>query len=184
MRVKVFIAAIVSVVSMITIGAQSQKAPSGSVEISFSYKKKFGFASNQFAVWIEDAKGKYVRSLYATSFTADGGYKRRPNSLPLWVKQSNLAGLSKDQIDAISGATPRAGMLTYRWDGTDAKGAAVTAGEYRLILEATLRNENAVIYSVPVKLGASGEVKPEPKYLGNSTDDRNMISDVVVKCSK
>ena len=184
MKATTLIAIIVSFVCSASLAVHSQKAAAGSVEISFSYKKKFGFASNQFAVWIEDAKGKHVRSLYATSFTADGGYKRRPNSLPLWVKQSNLAGMSKDQIDAISGATPRAGMLTYRWDGIDAKGAVVAAGEYRLILEATLRNENAVIYSVPVKLGASGEVKPEPKYLGNSTDDRNMISDVVVKFGK
>lgn len=184
MRTAVFSAVIISLVCAVSLNVFSQKAAAGSASISFSYKKKSGFASNQFAVWVEDAKGKYVKTLFATDFTADGGWKKRPNSLPLWVKQSGLAEMNKARIDAISGATPRQGALAYHWDGTDDSGAAVSAGKYVIFLEATLRNDNGVIYSAAVKLGSFGEVKPEPKYSGDKESDRDMISDVVVKYGK
>jgi len=36
------------------------------VEVSFTFARQSGAASNQFAVWVEDAQGRYVRTLYAT----------------------------------------------------------------------------------------------------------------------
>jgi hypothetical protein len=166
------------------VSAQSQPAVA---ELSFSYTRQSGSASNQFAVWIEDVRGNYVKTLYATRFTATGGWERRPQSIPQWVKQSGLAKLSKPRIDAFTGPTPKPGKLTYRWDGTDQTGAAVGAGEYRLFLEASLRNENRVVYSAVVPVGGSingarrnAEVKAE--YFGNAngvgTAERGMIDGV------
>ena len=54
------------------------------VVISFNYQKQFGFASNQFAVWIEDINGNHVKTLYATFYTAKGGYLDRAESLRMW----------------------------------------------------------------------------------------------------
>jgi hypothetical protein len=160
--------------------AQSASGP-GTVEISFTYTRQGGFGSNQFALWITDARGGYIKTLYATRFTASGGYAKRPQSIPDWVKQSGLAGLSKAQADAVSGATPRTGGLSYRWDGTNQAGAAVPPGEYRVFLEASLRNENRVLYSAPVQPGASsGPVELRPQYFGNDTKVRAMISNVKV----
>jgi hypothetical protein len=153
----------------------------GSVEISFTYTRQGGFGSNQFAVWITDAQGNYVKTLYATRFTASGGYAKRPQAIPDWVKQSGLAGMSKAQVDAFTGATPRTSQLSYRWDGTDQAGTALPPGEYRVHLEASLRNENRVRYSAPVQLGASsGPVELQPQYFGNDTKVRAMISGVSV----
>ena len=150
------------------------------VEVRFTYTKQGGFASNQFAVWIEDAHGRYVKTLYATRFTADGGWQRRELSLPLWVKQSNLAGMNKTQIDALTGPTPKNGSLRYVWDGTDSAGRSVSAGEYRVFVEATLRNENAVLYTATVKLGEHGKVTAQARYSGLSTAERGMIGQVTV----
>jgi hypothetical protein len=160
--------------------AQSDSG-AGTVEISFTYTRQGGFGSNQFALWITDAQGNYVKTLYATRFTASGGYAKRPQSIPDWVKLSGLAGMSKDQADAFTGATPRTGVLSYRWDGTNQAGEAVPPGEYQVFLEASLRNENRVLYSATVHLGASsGPVELQPRYFGNDTKARAMISGVKV----
>jgi hypothetical protein len=151
------------------------------VEISFDYTHQGGFGSNQFALWIENAQGQYVKTLYATRFTASGGYAKRPQSIPDWVRQSGLADMSKNQVDALTGATPRTGALSYRWDGTDQAGTALPPGEYRVFLEASLRNEYRVLYSAPVQLGASsGPVEIQPRYFGNERRERAMISNVRV----
>jgi hypothetical protein len=155
---------------------------SGTVEISFTYTRQGGVGSNQFALWITDAQGNHVKTLYATRFTASGGYAKRPQSIPDWVKQSGLANMSKAQVDAFTAATPRGtSALRYRWDGTNQAGEAVPPGEYRVLLEASLRLENRVLYSATVQLGASsGPVEVQPRYFGDDTKVRAMISDVKV----
>ncbi|MDR2702218.1 MAG: DUF2271 domain-containing protein [Spirochaetaceae bacterium] len=156
-------------------------AQTNKVEVNFTYTKQSGFASNQFAVWIEDAQGRHIKTLYATKFTAAGGWQKREFSLPLWVKQSNLAGMKKPQVDAITGSTPKSGDQRYVWDGTDSTGKAVPAGEYRVIVEGSLRNENSVIYTAVVKLGGEkGKVTAQARYTGTSTAERGMIGPVTV----
>ena len=160
-------------------GAAAQQA---AAELSFSFSKQSGFASNQFAVWIEDAQGVHIKTLYATRFTANGGWKRRPNSIPLWVKQSSLSSMNKAQVDALTGATPKNGSLTYRWDGDDSRGAALPAGNYVFILEGTLRNDNQVIYRAPIRIGqgpAAAEVSVE--YIGKPGSESAMIGNVTAR---
>jgi hypothetical protein len=156
-------------------------AQTSRVEVSFTYTKQSGFASNQFAVWIEDTQGRYIKTLYATRFTAAGGWQKREYSLPLWVKQSNLEGMNKTQVDALTGATPKSGNLRYVWDGTDAMGRSLPAGEYRVLMEAALRNENYVLYTAVVKLGERGQVTAQARYFGSSTKERGMIGPVTVR---
>jgi len=162
-------------------GAQD-KSPQAAAELTFSYTRLSGTASNQFAVWVEDSQGQFIKTLYATKYTANGGWKHREASIPVWVKKSGLANLTNAQIDAITGATPKTGMLTYTWDGTDSSGKAVPTGNYVLFLEGTLRWENQVLYRAPISLGKeamSWEVSVE--YKGDAGADRNMIGDVKVK---
>ena len=159
---------------------QSSTAGAYKVEVSFTYTKQSGSGSNQFAVWIEDAQGRFIKTLYATRFTAAGGWQRRPLSIAQWVKRSNLAGMNKTQVDAITGPTPQSGNLRYVWDGTDSAGRAVSAGEYRVLVEATLRNENHVIYTAAVKLGEKGQTTAQAQYFGSDTAERGMIGPVTV----
>ena len=63
-------------------------------------------ASSQYAIWIEDAAGRLVRTLYATSSTAKGGYEYRKDALPLWVSKAKPQTIPSAQVDAITGATP------------------------------------------------------------------------------
>ena len=152
-----------------------------SVEISFDYTRLRGVASNQFAIWIEDAQGQYVKTLYATRWTARGGWSRRPTSIPVWVNKSGLSELTRVQVDAMSGVTPRSSPLVFTWDGTDSRGLRVPPGDYVIYLEGTLRWENQVLFSAPIRLG-QGPSTPEVKtvYTGEAGDDRAMIRNVRV----
>ena len=130
---------------------------SGKLTVTFDYEKQSGHGSNQFAAWIEDADGKLIKTLYATKFTAGGGYKNRPDSIPVWVEKSGLASLQKSDVDAITGATPKAGNLSYDWDCKDADGNPVFPGQYAFMLEGTLRGKNQVLYTGEIEIGDSPE---------------------------
>ena len=160
------------------VAAQQQAA----AELSFTYTKQSGSGSNQFAVWIEDSQGVHVKTLYATRYTANGGWKRRATSIPQWVKRSGLSGMTRSQIDAFSRATPKAGNLTYRWDGTDNRGTALPPGEYTIYLEGTLRGESQVLYRAPIQIGRGpGPAEVVVEYIGTATAERAMISAVTAK---
>ena len=164
---------------------KGEKAAAGispKVEISFVYQRQTGMGSNQFAVWIEDSSGRYIKTLYATRFTANGGWQKRPQSLPGWVKASQALNIPSGEIDAITGATPSSGNLTYVWDCKDKAGNMVSAGEYRYFVEATLRMDNRVIYSGMIKTGSQAqESQAASEFFGESQQERGMITNVAAK---
>ena len=150
------------------------------LEVSFDFVRQRGFASNQFAVWIEDAEGRYVRTLYATRWTAAGGWQRRETSIPQWVSRSGLAGRDRAHVDALAGPTPQSGTLTYLWDGKDYDGRAVPAGEFRVFVEGTLRWENQVLYTAIVRLDEAGRVNAAREFFGDGDLERDMVGPVTV----
>ena len=119
----------------------------GEVVISFDFVKQSGSASNQYAVWVEDMEGNYIKTLYASRWTATGGYKTRPESLSLWSSRALLALMPKEEVDAVSGATPKTGKQSYTWDLTNTNGEPVPAGEYMFLVEGTMRWKNFLIFS-------------------------------------
>ena len=178
-----FITVFCFVLSCTQVATQNTVSPAN-VEISFVFNRQSGSSSNQYAVWIEDSRGNLVKTLYATKYTANGGWERRAQSIPIWVSKSGLSAMAKKDIDAFTGATPRTGTQNYRWDGTDKNGSRLAAGEYRIFLEATLRGENRVLYSATVTLGSGSgspvEAEVRTEYYGSSTRERGMIEGVRV----
>jgi hypothetical protein len=149
------------------------------VEIVFAYQRQQGKASNQFAVWIEDASGKFIKTLYATRFTASGGWKRRPQSLPVWVNASQLIKRDSNEVDAITGATPLGGKLAYVWDCKNDEGLAVPPGEYRYLVEANLRWTSMVLYRGTIRIGESTQHSLATSgFSGGNAQEREMITQV------
>lgn len=157
------------------------------VEISFEFNKQSGYASNQFAVWIEDADGALVKTVFVTKFAANGGYEKRPDAVPTWVERTGAA--NRAASDATSGATPKTGTLRYVWDLTDESGARVPNGTYRFYVEGTLRWKNRVLFSGEIEINdkeTSAEATAEYTYLDSQeqsalTDEsveHNMIQNV------
>ena len=165
----------------------------GELEISFNYTKQAGPGSNQYAVWIENASGEVVKTLFVTEFTSKGrsrdgskparGYTYRTSCMPTWVKHIDAENVSDEQMDAFTGATPASsGVQTFTWDFTDQTGKAVPKGTYRFYVEATYNGPSVVTYTGTVSSGQkAGDLEVETSYIEESEDRKDMISEVRVR---
>lgn len=151
---------------------------SGALTITFDFEKQSGYASNQFAVWIEDVDGDFIKTLYATNFTASGGYESRPDSISVWVHKSDIASKSESEVDTITGATPGSGTLSYTWDLTDEDGNTVPFGEYNYFVEGTMRWKNYILYTGTIEIGdepTTSEASAEFVY--EASDNQEALTD-------
>ena len=165
----------------------------GELEISFNYTKQAGPGSNQYAVWIENASGEVVKTLFVTEFTSKGrsrdgskparGYTYRPSCMPTWVKHADAENLTDEQMDAFTGATPaQGGVQAFIWDFTDQDGKPVAKGTYRFYVEATYNGPSVVTYTGTVSSDQkAGDLKVEQSYIEESEDRKDMITDVRVR---
>ncbi|EID86061.1 putative periplasmic protein (DUF2271) [Treponema sp. JC4] len=74
----------------------------------------------QVAVWLEDEKGNYIRTLYVTERASHkswifGPKEGRPESLPVWYGASKNESASdkvtvSHNLDAVTGATPKSAL--------------------------------------------------------------------------
>ena len=160
--------------------------------ISFNYIRQDGPGSNQYAVWVENDKGEVVKNIFVTSFTTQGrvregeeivrGYVKRPACVPTWVEHANPDAMSDQDIDGFTGATPRSGNQSFTWNLKDANGMPVPNGKYTVYIEATLFNENSVLYAYDFMLPGKKDKKTLTAQAGgNDLSHRNMISDVKVR---
>jgi hypothetical protein len=151
----------------------------GELEITLNYKHIDDIASNQYAVWIEDSNGKVIRTLFVTSFTAEGGWEFREDSLTVWVERSGMGSDDAPDIDTFSGATPQSGKQSYVWDCKDEDGQPVPAGEYHFFVDATIFWEDAVLFEGTIELGDE-EVTAvaEPTFTNDDAKASDMITDV------
>ena len=178
MKTRTIIIALLASMMMLPIAAKS-------VELSFNYQKQSGAGSNQWAVWIENAEGKVVRTLTVTSFTSKGrggrrGYTFRPTCVPTWVKNAKAEEMTDEQIDAVTGATPaQSGVQTYTWDFKDADGKEVPAGDYKICFEATLYFNSILLYTGSFSTkDKAGEIKLTSTLTEEDEAHKNMITEV------
>lgn len=161
----------------------------GSAELSFNYNKQPGGGSNQYAVWVEDAQGQVVKTLFVTEFSAKGrsrdgqkpprGYTFRTSCVPTWVQHVQADSLSDEQIDAFTGATPaESGIQTFTWDFTDQDGKAVPAGNYKVYLQATYLNEGIVTYCGEFSTKDTGPLALKETFEADEQRNKDMISQV------
>jgi hypothetical protein len=151
-------ALILSVYLCNSLFAQEQK-----VTITYTWTRIQSHGSNQIAVWIEDTLGNYISTVFATRFTAKGGYIRRPVSLSEWTSKFDLKKATKEQVDAISGSTPQSGRQSVTWNCKDMKGNIVPEGIYVVRMEANIHDMDKMFFRCKIILGgcfqpSSGEI--------------------------
>ena len=178
MKTRTIIIALLASMMVLPIAAKS-------VELSFNYQKQSGAGSNQWAVWIENAEGKVVRTLTVTSFTSKGrggrrGYTFRPTCVPTWVKNAKAEEMTDEQIDAVTGATPsQSGVQTYTWDFKDAAGKDVPVGDYKICFEATLYFNSILLYTGSFSTkDKAGDIKLTSTLTEEDEQHKNMITEV------
>ena len=152
------------------------------VNISFDYTKRPGFASNQIAAWAEDNNGKYIATIYITDFTGRReGWKKRPLSLNNWQKKANAQNIDKKIIDAVSKSTPKQGKVNIVWDCKDNQGNIVKDGTYRIVVEATIYQDNNVLYTSVINIGnQANSQKASAKYSKPESQKIDIIKNVNV----
>ncbi|MFO7891938.1 MAG: tetratricopeptide repeat protein [bacterium] len=82
----------------------------------------------QTVVWIEDAKGNFVKTVYVSGFS--GYAKEKQVNLPNWSEASDFA-----DVDGVTAASIDVGHHIYVWDLKDHKGNTVENGEYTVNIE-------------------------------------------------
>lgn len=141
-------------------------------------------ASNQFAVWIENADGEVVKTLFVTNFTAARrGYRNREDAVSSWVSAANPDAMTDAEIDAISGATPSAGTQNFAWDMTADDGSRVPDGVYKVMVEGTLFWSSSVLYAAELDTAnvTAGELSvSETRSEPDNRDNENMLANVRV----
>lgn len=127
-----------SLVLLLTGVAINLKAQTSGV-MSFTFTQTAVSAQatkNVLAVWIEDANGNFIKTRMRFWSTSTDDH------LPDWVAKSG-----NNTTDAITGATLKStttptafGVKTITWDGTNASGAIVPDGTYKVIVESAWCN--------------------------------------------
>ena len=119
---------------------------SGELSITFEFMQQEGWATNQFAVWVEDMSGRHVHTLFATDWGYYGGFGVRGVALPVWLERIDADALSDAELAAFVSPVPDSGTLSFSWDLTDAYGSGVTPGYYRFIVEGNIRWANRIMF--------------------------------------
>ena len=121
--------------------------------ISFTYASDEAgtrsFRNPYVAVWVEDADGALVDTIGLWYETGSRRGTRYLDHLRLWWDAS-------DGTIANSGATRPPGEYVLAWDGTDAEGNLVAAGDYVLVIEAAREDGPYSLTSTPITLGDAG----------------------------
>lgn len=158
------------------------------VEVSFEFSRMSTPASNQVAVWVEDASGNVIRIIYVSDFSgARRGYLKRKDAVSHWVAAAKPDTLSDEQIDAVSGASLQDGIQSFVWDLTDDEGNTVPAGIYTVKLEGTLFWSSSVVYTgiVDIQNDKSGEIEViEERSEPDNTENEEMIQNVKMTVTK
>jgi tetratricopeptide (TPR) repeat protein len=81
----------------------------------------------QTGIWVEDADGRFVKTLYVSGFSSFA--KEKQVNLPVWSKSSEF------ETDGTTGASIDWGKHTYSWDLTDHGGNRVRDGLYKVYVE-------------------------------------------------
>lgn len=142
----------------------------GLVRIDYLLHRLPRLASNQIAIWVEDAGGRYVRTLFATSFTANGGFARRPMSLPLWREASGWEAATDTEIKAASRPAQESGRQSVYWDTTDRSGRPVPPGTYTYRVEGNVVWEKRVLFTGSIEVGDVPHAsRPRARFLPAET---------------
>lgn len=149
------------------------------VEITFDYEVQETLNSNQFAVWIADDQGKFIKTLAVTKYAGDGGWAKNPEILPFWVENSDASGKSFKKVEAISKATPKSSTLNYTWNLTNDSDILVEEGTYKYFVEGNLFGENRVLFSGTIQIGSEqNQDVATSEFVGEDENNKNMITNV------
>lgn len=131
----------------------------------------------QFAVWLEDSEGVFVRTLYVTNRAAKknwifGPKGGRPESLPVWYGCNEKS----EAFDAVTSATPKGGVI-FKSVLEDDKEYFIKAefnnsfdyNEKYTKKNSGVNGQPSVVYGAKLQSDFNGEVKLD--FLGTGSEN-------------
>jgi tetratricopeptide (TPR) repeat protein len=106
----------------------------------------------QLAIWIEDDKGNFIKTVYVSGFA--GYVKGKQTTLPKWAESSEF----KD-ADVVTGASVDIGHHLFVWQLDDIDGKLLEKGAYKVHLE--ICHWPHVIYEhseIPITIGSKKQI--------------------------
>lgn len=152
------------------------------IELSFRMNKVEALtSSDQMVVWIEKPDSTFIQTLFISEYLAYGGFNIS-SVCPDWSGRSGWKEISKENFDAVTGATPTPGKITFKLKVPKDK---VPDGEYRVSVEVHLAENYNELYSGLINLsnkkcGGVMKVKYVPKK--HPLVSNNILSNVKIIC--
>lgn len=152
----------------------------GKIEVAFVFGSPEGFQpSYQTALWLQDTKGQYVKSLFVSEYLAYGGFND-PTICPDWIKVANWDKATEADYDAVSRPTPPVGENAL---SINLKDKGIPPGTYEYLLEVHLVEKFNILCKGQIEIGnQAAESKPEVSYLPDKYPEaEGVVSSVAVK---
>ncbi len=109
------------------------------IEISYRMKNVTQYKpSYQLAVWLEKPDSSFFKTLFVSDYLAYGGYLVA-GICDTWSQKADWDKVSKEEFDAVSGATPKPGKVHLK---LESRKDQIPDGEYILCLQVHLKNIN------------------------------------------
>ncbi len=126
---------------------ESKAQTAGSLTFSFTATEPSGNYSNKvvLAIWIENSSGTFIKTKMRYGVT-------RVQYLNVWINKS-----SQNVVDATTGATTTIGTKSITWNGTNASGALVPDGTYKVWLQMSDANSNGPTTSLTFTKGVAAD---------------------------
>jgi hypothetical protein len=114
--------------------------------------------SNQMAIWIEKPDGEMVKTLYLSEYLSYGGYNL-PEICHEWSSKAKWDEVTKEEFDAVTGATPGTGEVELK---LTCPAALLPDGKYKVFVEVHLVDNYNELYSSELEVSRKkglGELK-------------------------
>jgi uncharacterized protein DUF2271 len=129
-------------------GAQAPRR--GTIDVSFLYMPPQQVEPTYHtAIWLEDASGRMVKTLFVSHDLSATGYKTG-EACPDWIRQAHWESAAPATVDAVTGPTPHVGLGGLQFD-VDA--LAIPAGVYEFRFQVHITETFNVLYRGSLTIG-------------------------------
>ena len=135
-----------------THAAPASAAGGGLIQVTFLYMPPGQIEPTYHtAIWLEDAKGGFVQTLYVTQELSATEYKMG-QACPDWIKQAHWERAPKATVDAVTGPTPNVGAGALEFDTAKLN---IGPGTYRFKFQVHIGEKYNVLHQATVVVGGA-----------------------------
>jgi len=149
----------------------------GTLEVGFNYMPPGEvYPTYDTAIWLEDADGKLVKTLFVSQVLSDEEYKS-DDICPDWSKKADWGNADRAYVDAVTEVTPLIGGESHVFD----LGAlGVAPGTYKFRFEVHLIDEYNVLLQGELSVGdTANDVSLEKVFVPKQREGNQTVVDSI-----